>query len=216
MRRTPWIAAVGVLALVGACTPTDSSDEVRNLQEDLDDATVEIERLGEQIRGLEQQVDAAASVESPDEPANGEDLGTPAQLRTAEGLVDQLRLLFPRAAGLPDEWEPGTTDWEPYDLPSAIYEQTFSSAGNLAGSVAQVLDLPMLGLDAWETVIRVLPNDTNASAQVAVLTWGLADDAVEGRDLLISVEADGEIWRIIDAQVRWHCRRGVTTDNLCV
>lgn len=216
MRRTRFIAAVATVALVGACAPAGDDDRVAALQADLDTAQVEIDRLREANHELVQQWEDAQSEGPSDDPVNAEDLGTPAQLRSADGLVDQLRLLFPRPAEMPDEWEPATTDWEPYDLPSAMYEETFDSAGNLAGSVAQVLDLPMLGLDAWETVIRVLPHDTNESAQVAILTWGLADDAVEGRDFLIEVAAVGDTWRITDAQVRWHCRRGRTDDNLCI
>jgi hypothetical protein len=52
-------------------------------------------------------------------------------------------------------------------------------------------------------------------AYVAVLSYGMADDAVAGRDVRMTITRSDDGWEPGGAEERFHCMRGVDGD-LCV
>ncbi len=220
-RRVLAVSAATAL-LLAACS---TDDTVAELQADLDAARQEAEAaraeydrvaaeldalLGQGVTPPEPEEEEPEEAPSPSGPTGEE----PERPRTAAGLVDQLRLLF-GPGDLPDEWEPGSTDWEPFDLPDGFTDETFEEIGLLAVELLRVLDGPMLGLDTWESTVRALPANDGEQGHVAVLSWGFADDALQGRDVRVTVTRGDAGWQTVDAEVRHHCRRGVTDDGLC-
>lgn len=236
MRRTVGSVAVAAL-LLAACGPDEPDDvdqtaRVGELEAELAEAEREAEQLREENDELRVQLDAAdaepddAPADDPpaDEPADDdtddprtggdEPAAQPQQERSPEGLVDQLRMLFP-PAGAPAEWDPDSTPWQPAELPDGL-QDSYETLGALAFDLAAALDAQALGMDTWETTVRALPDDEDADqAYVAVLSWGFADDAVAGRDLRVTVTGGDGAWSPGGAEERFHCRRGVT-DDLCV
>lgn len=225
------IVAVAIgAAIVAGCSSED--DRVPELERALADATAEVEALRAEQTDLAAALEAAEArrdadgsgsdsppqaPESEPEPDddNDDDGNRPraAMERSDEGLTDQLRMLL-SFGDLPDGWEPGTTDWRPFDLPDAVMG-TYAEPGLFVIDLARVLDGPMLGLDVWESTVRVLPGDDDGHATAAVLSWGFADDSVRGQDVRADLRSDDGAWIATEAHVRYHCLRGVA-DNLCV
>lgn len=218
--------ATAALALVLAACSTD--DTVAELQAELDaarqeaaDARAEYDRVAAELDVLlgqgvtppepeDEEEDESTEPPSPTGPTGDE----PSPPRTPPGLVDQLRLLFGQG-DLPDEWEPGTTAWQSFDLPDGFADESFDEIGLLAVELVRALDGPLLGVDVWESTVRALPGADGQQGHVAVLSWGFADDALQGRDVRVTVTRGDTGWQAGDAEVRYHCRRGVTADGLC-
>lgn len=150
-----------------------------------------------------------------DPDGDGSAVPQPQRERSAEGLSEQLRTLFLPGREEPLGYEPGTTDWRSAELPDGL-DGPYDTPGALAFDLAAALDADLLGMDGWETTTRVLYDEDDPDlAYVAVLSWGLADDAVAGRDLRVTVTGGEGAWQPGGAEERFHCRRGVT-DDLCV
>jgi hypothetical protein len=232
MLRRTTTATVALTALVTvACGTEDGSDQaateerIAALEEELAQAERRADDLAEENAELEAELEAERADdgpeattdedetpdpdETPDEPAS-----TPQPMRSAEGLNDQLRLLFDRG-DLPEGFEPGSTDWRPHDPPEDL-DDSYGSPGELAIALAAALDAEALGPDLWETTTRVLMDQSDADqAYVAVLSYGMADDAVAGRDVRMTITRSDDRWAPGGAEERFHCLRGVD-DDLCV
>lgn len=232
MSVLPRVATLALLALLlAACGAGGTDDEVERLEarvteleDERDGLLAEADDLGEENERLEAELaargdggdggddDDGGEAPGPDDPSARAE---PAPQRSPEGLVDQLRLLLDGQATTPDGSEPGTTAWEPFEVPDEA-TAAHESAGAAATTLATALAAPGLGLDVWEVTTRVLPDPEDESrARAAVLSWGWADDAVAGRDVRVTLAADDDGWRVQDAEVRYHCRRGVA-DGVCV
>lgn len=221
--RLRMVAMTAAMALTLAACGTDDAAaqlqaELEEARQEAADARAEYDRVKAELDALLDQgvTPPEPEEEEPAEPpsATGPTGDEPARTRTAEGLVDQLRLLFGHG-DLPDEWEPATTDWEPFDLPDGFADESFEEIGLLGVELLRALDGSLLGLDTWEATVRALPDDDPDRGHVAVLAWGYADDAVQGRDVRVAVTRGDAGWQAGEAEVRHHCRRGVTDDGLC-
>lgn len=233
MHHRLFVVAIAGAVIVSGCGGVD--EQVAELERELADATAEVEALRAERDELKAALEAAEAAQDADdtgdadtdrdpdqgdpepepsqEPEDGDPRPRAAMERSEEGLVDQLRMLLDFGE-LPDGWVPATTDWQPFDLPDAVMG-TYAEPGLFAIDLARVLDGPMLGLDVWESTVRVLPGDDEDHATAAVLSWGFADDSVRGQDVRVELRLDEGAWIADDAQVRYHCLRGVT-GNLCV
>jgi outer membrane murein-binding lipoprotein Lpp len=217
-----------------------AQDRVEELEGELDEARSRIDELEERNDALEADLRAAREDGPADEPedpqdaddADADDAGDAgdagegtadgteppdwptevAQERTAEGLIDQLRLHVRDLddAEMPEGWQPGTTEWEPFELPDEV-RGTYDTPGEIVAELAAVLYVPQLGQDTWETTVRVLLDEDDPDlAYGAVLGWGFLDDAVLGEDIRITLtRTEDERWEAGGAEVRAHCMRGV-------
>lgn len=233
--RSPWrttVATIAITALVAVGCASDDSNQ--DLERQLGDANAEIALLVAANRQLEAELEQAReqlAARGDDDGANGSEGSPPdtppdpddgsddadrisaAMERSPEGLIDQLRMRVDFGE-LPDGWEPATTGWRDYDLPEEVLG-VYAEPGLFATDLARVLDGEMLGLDVWETTVRVLAGDAEDQATVAVLSWGFADDSVRGQDVRVAMIRDDGAWLATDAEIRFHCLRGVSGD-LCV
>jgi hypothetical protein len=236
VRRSPTVAVTALLALtLVACGPdegdaTDDDARTAQLEAELADAERRVGELEDEVATLQAELDEARLADdgttTPDE-ADGDDdpgpdpgpggqaAGDPQPLRSAEGLVEQLRTRF-APADLPDGWEPDATGWRELDPPAGL-EDAYDTPGALAFDLAAALDADVLGADQWETTTRVLLDEEDPDlGYVAVLSWGLADDAVQGRDVRMTITRGEAGWSPGGAEERVHCLRGVTDDDRCV
>lgn len=227
---TAWkLGLVGVL-LLSACGTGDDEPDVRvaELEAELDQARQDADDLRDRNRDLETELaglrDPGAGTDDGDDGTGSDGGGAPAPpdrepapLWSAEGLSEQLRQLFDPPPGGPEEWEPGSTDWEPFELPGEVTGQTFDELGLVGTALLDALAGSSLGTDTWESTVRALLDDSDADqGYVAVLSWGFADDSVQGRDVRVTVTRTDDGWQAGGAEVRHHCLRGVTDDDLCV
>jgi len=198
----------------GAEEPTAdrSTDErVDQLGAELAEVRDRVDELDLRTEALEQQIG-----EQPSEPTEPDT--EVARLRTPEGLIDQLRVYLRDLDALPDEFEPGVTDWTSFEVPDEV-DGTYDTPGEVVAELAAVTDAPQLGTDVWETTIRVLLDEDDPDlAYGAVLSWGFLDDSIEGRDVRITLtRTDDDRWEPGGAEQRFHCMRGVTDDGeLCI
>jgi outer membrane murein-binding lipoprotein Lpp len=245
VRRRSVLTALLVLLLgLAGCgenetdgTDPAAQDRVEELEAELDEARSRIDELEQRNDGLEADLRAAREQDPADDADDADDDADdgaaadadaddapgdrPTELapeRTAEGLVDQLRLQVRDLgdAELPEGWEPGTTEWEPFEVPDEL-QGTYDTPGEIVAELARVLHAPQLGQDTWEATIRVLFDEDDPDlAYGAVLGWGFLDDAVIGEDVRVTLtRTDDERWEAGGAEVRAHCRRGVD-DTMCL
>ncbi len=242
MRPRHALATLSVLLLIAAgCGPdepepqADPADQERiaELEASLAEAEERIRDLEVDNENLQAALEAAQDADEdgtpdeddPDADPNGdtEPADTaidPAQQRTAEGLIDQLRARILQAEDreVPDEWEPGSTMWQLFEVPSAV-AGTYDTPGEVMTALATEIEAAALGTEQWETTIRVLLDEDDPDlAYGAVLSWGFLDDSVAGRDVRITLTrtSDGR-WEPGGAEQRFHCRRGVSDDGeVCV
>ena len=217
---TATMLAVAVIGCADDDTRSDRDQaQIEQLETELTEANAAADELGRELEAL--QTDYAqleAELRERDAPDADEpldpDAPRPQPERSAEGLVDQIRLLLDRGDA-PDEFEPDTTPWQPVEALEGLADD-YDSPGSLAFDLAATLDRDALGHDLWETTTRVLLDDDDPDlAYVAVLSWGLADDAVAGTDLRMTITRGDDGWQPGGAERRSHCRRGVS-DDLCL
>ena len=221
--RTGLVAATALALVLTACGAEEADDgaqarvdqleqRVDELEDARDAAEQEAQELALENEQLEAELAALGEEDAP-EPEEPPARDEPAPLRSEEGLTEQLRLLFDQQA--PDEFEPGTTEWTDAELPDGV-EGAYSTAGQLAVALVDAEHAAGLGPELWEATVRVLPDaDDPDLASIAVLAWGLADDATIGTDLRVTVIRTDDGWVAQDAERRHHCMRGVS-DGLCV
>jgi hypothetical protein len=232
LRRTTT-ATVALAALVAVACGTEDGDDRAASEERiaaLEDELAQAERRADDLAQENAELEAELEAERADEDAetrsdedrtveDGTDESpqpdaSPQPMRSAEGLNEQLRLLFDRG-DLPEGYEPGSTDWRPHDPPADL-DGSYGSPGELALALAAALDAESLGQDLWETTTRVLLDQSDPDqAYVAVLSYGMADDAVAGRDVRMTITRSDGGWEPGGAEERFHCLRGVEGD-LCV
>ena len=217
--RAGW--ALIVLALVvTACGDGDEDDaelqaRVTEVEQERDAAEARADSLAEEHEQLEEELAELRAELRAARDDDTDERAEPAPVRTPEGLVDQLRTHLARPDE-PEEFEPGTTDWRAFELPDDL-EDTHGSPGAAASALLESLEAESLGQDVWEATTRVLldPDDQD-TAYAAVLSWGWADDATEGRDVRVTLtRTDDGAWELGGAEARQHCRRGVT-DGMCL
>lgn len=231
--RLPLLLVL-LLALAAACGPDGEEAADAQAQERIAQVEDELERSRDQVETLEQEnqalEDELAALEDAD-PEGDPDGADPAEeppastgpfedvadIRTAEGLIDQLRvhLRDPELeAEMPEGWEPGMTDWTPFEAPDRV-AGTYDTPGEVMAALAAEVDAALLGQDQWETTIRVLLDEDDTDlAYGAVLGWGFKDDSVVGRDIRMTLtRTDDDRWEPGGAEQRQHCMRGVTDDG---
>lgn len=220
--RTTWIAGVAGALLLAGCGPAGGEAEARiaELEASLEQARTDLGELRDENEALEAELAALRDGEPPEEPPeNGAGNGTagvPQPLWTLEALDEQLRTLFAPGAEPPDGAEPGATAWQPFELPDEIVGETFEEIGLLGVTLLGALDGESIGTNAWESTARaMLDPDDDQQGRVVVLSWGFADDSVQGRDVRVAATRGEDGWQAGAAEVRQHCYRGVT-DNLCL
>ena len=139
---------------------------------------------------------------------------------TREGLEEQPRSSALRG-GASDSlgYEPGPTPWKEVPSPTpdgAPAGTPPASPGEALTRVAEALGwVDMLGESAWEQTSRVWAPDPDQAVGV-VLQWGLQDDAVAGRDLRAQMRLVDGVWQVERLEQRFHCRRGVSDDGVCM
>lgn len=139
---------------------------------------------------------------------------------TEEGLYEQPRLQALRE-GVPEslEYEPGTTSWRPAaasPVHRSLAIRTPETPGELLAQVALARGFPdLLGEGAWEQTMRIWSSEEGEAVGV-VLQWGLLDDAVAGRDLRVTMRRVERAWEVVGLEERFHCRRGVSPEGLCL
>ena len=241
MRPRHALATLSVLLLIAAgCAEQDpepqadpaDQERIAELETSLTEAEERVRELEVDNENLEVALEAAqdadedgtAAEDDPDADPDGdtEPAATeidPAQQRTAEGLIDQLRARILQAQpDLPEGFEPGATDWQPFEVPSAV-DGTDDTPGEVMTALVTEIEAASLGTEQWETTIRVLLDEDDPDlAYGAVLAWGFKDDAVSGRDVRITLtRTDDDRWQPGGAEQRFQCMRGVTDDGeLCV
>ncbi|RFA25776.1 hypothetical protein CAI21_18605 [Alkalilimnicola ehrlichii] len=72
-----------------------------------------------------------------------------------------------------------------------------------------------LGRDVWERSLRLWHADAERAIGV-VASWGMKDDAIAGRDIKLHLQQVEGRWQVEDVFERYHCRRGVSDDGLCL
>ncbi len=228
------LAPLLALAACGDADPDETPDP--QAQERVEELEAELDGMREQVTALEQEnaaledelaaLQEATPDEDGDEPADPQAApdGAPdevADLWSAEGLIDPLRihLRHPELeAERPDGWEPGMTEWAPFEVPEAV-QGSYDTPGEVVAALAAAVDAPLIGRDQWETTIRALVDEDDPDlAYGAVLGWGFLDDATVGRDIRITLtRTDDDQWEPGGAEQRQHCMRGVTDDGVaCV
>lgn len=176
-------------------------------------------RVAELEAGLtaarERVAELEAALAEAEEPDPGEPQGPqPAPPHSPEGLVEQLHSYLD---GGVEGGDPASTGWQPADVPEGFAqpdEGGYETPGELVHALAGEFAAAQLGADLWELTVRVLEGEAD-EATAAVLTWGLADDAVVGSDLRLYLARGDAGWYVESAEERVHCRRGVS-DGLCV
>lgn len=220
-----------LLLVLAACGPdgeespdAQAQERIAQLEDELDRSRDRTETLEQENLALEEQLAAledAAPGDDPDaageQPAPTAPFEDVADIRTAEGLIDQLRvhLRDPELeAEMPEGWEPGMTDWTPFEAPDRV-AGTYDTPGEVMAALAAEVDAALLGQDQWETTIRVLLDEDDTDlAYGAVLGWGFKDDSVVGRDIRMTLtRTDDDRWEPGGAEQRQHCMRGVTDDG---
>jgi hypothetical protein len=143
----------------------------------------------------------------------------PSRLWDREGLEAQPRLSALRASIPPDlGYTPGTTDWR--DLsgplpPGLAAQQGGEHPGELLHRIGDAMDFPTaLGRDVWEVTYRIY-EESDTLATGLILTWGLQDDSITGRDLRVTMRRSDTGWHAAEVEERFHCSRSVTPEGLC-
>lgn len=120
------------------------------------------------------------------------------------------------------EWEPATTEWRPSerrlskDLTRPETGETFDQLGPLVYEVAGELRFDVdLGRESWEQTMRIYREDDREATGI-ILRWGYKDDALAGSDLRIEMRRADDGWFVDELRERFHCRRGITDDGLCI
>ena len=236
MRRLTVMAALVVLGtstfgcVVGGAPEVGPDAAVATLEPAADDRLDALEAELAEVRGrvddLEARTAGPGTQPGEDSTEPGEDSAGPAEpgaarpapLRAPEALIDQPRVYLRDLDDLPEGSEPGVTDWTAFEVPDEV-QGVYGTPGEVVAQLAAVEDAPRLGTEVWETTIRVLLDDDDPDlAYGAMLSWGLLDDSIEGRDVRITLtRTDDDRWQPGGAEQRFHCIRGVTDDGeLCV
>ena len=227
--RLPLLLAL--LLIVAACGPdgeeaadAQAQERIAQLEDELERSRDRVETLEQENQELEDELAALEDADREDDPDAADEQPAPtapfgdvADVWTAEGLIDQLRvhLRDPELeAEMPEGWEPGTTDWTAFEAPDGV-AGTYDTPGEVMSALAGEVDVALLGQDQWETTIRVLLDEDDPDlAYGAVLGWGFLDDSVIGRDIRMTLtRTDDDRWEPGGAEQRQHCMRGVTDDG---
>ena len=194
-----------LLLALTACGDPEPDDVVDpQAQERVEELEAELEQLQDRVAELEQENQAledelaAREDADPEDDVNATDeqpaptgpFEDVADAWTAEGLIDQLRVHLQdpeMEAEMPEGWEPGKTDWTPFEAPDGV-AGTYDTPGEVMAALASAVDVALLGQDQWETTIRVLMDEDDPDlAYGAVLGWGFKDDSVVGRDIRMTL-----------------------------
>jgi hypothetical protein len=164
----------------------------------LETVTAELERLAAELERLRQ------------------DLGH-APLWDERGLAVQPRMAELVRASREYGFKPATTPWQDEAI-GHLGRVTWDEPGIALQEVAQALRLyEFLGLDTWEVTHRLyLDEDREDRAVGVLLSWGFKDDAVAGADYRATFTRWEGGWQLEALERRFHCRRGVSAEGLCL
>jgi hypothetical protein len=215
MMRSRDLIRLGLALAVGSAVGCASGQkDAERAGDGGTDDRAQIEALEAELAAAEARVEALEAERRQAEPSDQLEAAPPF---SPEGLTDQLRRFF-RPAALPESFEPGPTAWQEAEVPSRFTRDEargFASASALATAIAGEERSASLGIDLWEVTTRVLVADDQRSAQAAILSWGIKDDAVEGEDVRLELRQGERGWYVEAAERRTWCRRGVTDDQRC-
>lgn len=182
--------------------------DLRTMEDDLDDAE-EARDEAEEARAVaeralqdaidEQQTGGTSA------PSSGDVAGEPpAGPRTAAGLSEQLHLWVAEALG---EDVAVTGGWQAQQVPDGYRSAdgaSFGTPGAVVFALAADRYGATLGKD-WEVTSRVL-REQDDTAVAAILAWGIADAAVIGHDIRVTLRRDAQGWHVRAIEQRPHCR----------
>ncbi len=136
----------------------------------------------------------------------------PAWSQSALDAQPQLEALQLRS---PEGMRPATTDWRQAPLAEDARVLEGATPGRVLHKLSLALgEADLLGSDIWEQTVRVWQPQQDEATGV-ILSWGLKDDAIVGRDLRVHMRMEENLWRVASLEERFHCRRGVN-DGLCL
>lgn len=136
-----------------------------------------------------------------------------------EALFHQPRMLAYAELARTYGFEPHTSRWRvssgvTYGTPPAEWSEIAAHPVDLLTRFAAHHVEQGLGTDVWEIVTRLHLGEDFAIG--AVLVWGYQDDAIAGIDYLLTMRPTDHGWRIAELHERYHCRRGVSEEDLCL
>ena len=158
---------------------------------------------------------AVADQSSPDAPTTQEpEIG--ARPDAGNTFLEQPRMKELQEQTDPEMGTPGTTAWRASQegVPDSVTGD--SNPAQLLFSFLQEARLvDALGVDVSEQTLRIR-QEGEKTAEALILQWGIKDDSVAGRDLLLRISTeDHDTWHIDEVRERFHCYRGVH-DGLCL
>lgn len=113
-------------------------------------------------------------------------------------------------------WIGGTTNWRE-SVPDTNPNLTATSPSLILNAwLAWTESNYWLGIDFWETTLRVNYLDEN-TAEGFILYYGLGDDSIAGIEFKFLMKKENEFWYIETIEERERCLRDVSEDGgLCV
>lgn len=219
MGRTKALMCLVCLTLSLAWACSTSTEQENGESEEAAEEQAEAE-------GAIMEDEAAEAAEAGEETREAADEGpgaTRAELWSDDGLATQDRMEQLREEARQSDMaqEPESTPWK--DSEREVPEELAGPDGDGAQTPGALLfelasELRMsagLGAEVWEQTVRVLSENDDEAVGV-IMQWGFKDDSLAGSDLRVQMERGQERWFVAEMEERFHCRRGVTDDGLCL
>lgn len=179
----------------------DALVDAEDARERAEEARAEAERA---LAGAPEGTGDEPDVIVPDTTPLDETPEPPASPGTTPGLSEQLHLW---AAGVMGEQRAVTGTWQAQEVPDGYGrgdDPPYSTPGEVVFALAQERYGASLG-DDWEVTSRVLLADEDAAVAV-ILAWGMADEAVVGHDIRVTLRRVDDRWHVRAIEERPHCR----------
>lgn len=222
MSRKILLLGLGFCALSLAWGCSTSTEQENDGSEEAAEEQAEAKAAVEEGETDEGEAGQAQAGDEGDQADEGP--GAPrAELWSDDGLDTQDRMdqLREEARQSDMEQEPESTPWETSEreVPDELAGPDGEGAqtpGALLFELASELRLNQgLGAEVWEQTARVLSEDDEQAVGV-IMQWGFKDDSLAGSDLRVHMERGDEGWVVAEMEERFHCRRGVTDDGMCL
>lgn len=218
MKSVLFVVLAVTVALAGCETSPDEQPD--QTDEPAQAVEPQQDQPSEQADDDADEEEVAEDQQEFDEPAKTDDDGAPKVGERAEAdddferqpHMDELR---ERADGA------DTTSWQ--ESERQIPEQFTAEEGDGANTPGQLLMelagefrlYDSLGIDANEITARITGDGPERNIGI-LLQWGLKDDSVAGLDMRVRMQQVDGAWFVEELEERYHCRRGVTDDELCL
>ena len=213
-----WIAVVVVLS-VGLLFLLWRWNVARGGYED------QIARLKDENLELREELEAIEDPgEDPDEDPGEDPDEEPddeverARLWSLEDLEYHPQVDHMKVRGEEAGYSPGSTLWTPaaVEIPTEMADSagsTYEDPGSLLMDFAETLGFEHdLGRNVWQLTSRAFIDGDVAVG--VIMLWGFKDDSVAGTDYRVHMERSEGRWFITDTEVRHHCWRGLSEDEL--